>query len=299
MGQLKLLKTQDGWPEIGPTLLHKALLRIISATSKQMGDVTSSSSAGEYASHEAPSSGFQGVVPNEGQPSYPQGPSPVNYQQQQYQQHYTPMPNAFTNQFDMTYAQAPGRQGNFNMAAMGNALPQHVYRPGYSPGQQQRHGTGGMAHGGMQPMVQYGLAAQHYYMPQHQQMPQYYNAQLSTPQQQQQQQQQQQHQANQRQNEFYPNPVMMNQPHGAMTANYYYPSAHAYPNHNHSMHGPMTPSQFIMPDGTSGEVQRQSPTPGVGPSGYSQPESMSLLEILEAILSPWMRSQGKKIRDCH
>lgn len=253
-----------------------------------MGDVPPSSSAGEYAIHEASNNGFQGIIPNEGQPLYPQGPSPVNFQQQ-YQQHYIPMPNAFTNQFDMTHAQAPGRQGSFNMTAMGNALPQHIYRPGYSPGQhQQRHGTGAMAHGVVQPMAHYGLAAQHYYIPQHQQMPPYYNTHLST--------QQQHQQTNPRQNEFYPNPVMMNQPHGPMPANYYYPSAHAYTNPNPSMHGPMTPSQFLIPDGTSGDVQRHSPTPGVGPSGYSQPESM-FLEILVAFLCLWMSCEAKPLKN--
>lgn len=236
-----------------------------------MGDVPPSSSAGEYASYEKSGGGFQGIVPNEGQPLYPQGPSPVNTSvyQQHYPQTYMPMPTSFTNQFDMTHAQASGRQGSFTMTAMGNALPQHMYRPGYGSGQhQQRHGTGAMAHGVVQPMAQYGPAAQHYYMPQHQQMPPYYNAHLSA------QQQSQPQQASLRQNEYYQNQVMMNQPHGPLPAGYYYPPAQPYPNQHHSMQGHMTPSQFFIPDGAAGDVQKQSPKTGVGPSGYGQAESM-------------------------
>ncbi|RYP78533.1 hypothetical protein DL771_000486 [Monosporascus sp. 5C6A] len=147
-----------------------------------MGDVPPSSTlAGEHASQYISSSGFQGVVSSDGQPSFQQGPGAVNSSafQQQFQQPYVAVPNAFSNQFDMPHAQAPGHQNNFNMAAMANAFPQAMYRPEYASGQhQQRHTTGALAHGVVQPMAQYNLAAQPYYIPQPQQISPYYNVHL-------------------------------------------------------------------------------------------------------------------------
>ncbi|RYP73779.1 hypothetical protein DL769_004155 [Monosporascus sp. CRB-8-3] len=211
-----------------------------------MGDVPPSSTfAGEHASQYISSSGFQGVVPSDGQPSFQQGPGAVNSSafQQQFQQPYVAVPNAFSNQFDMPHAQAPGRQNSFNMTAMANTLPQSMYRPGYASGQQQqRHTTGTLPHGVMQPTAQYNLAAQPYYIPQPQQVPPYYNVHLPTP-------QQPPHQAGPRHNEVYHNLVTMNHPQGHISAGYYYPAAHSYPNANHSI-GPMTSTQFLAPDGT-------------------------------------------------
>ena len=249
-----------------------------------MGDVpTASTSTGEYVSREGSRNGYPGAIPNEAPPSFPHGPSTVNTSalQQQYQQPYIPIPNAFTNQFDMTHTQAPGRQGSFNMTAISNALPQPIYRQGYSPGQhQQRHATGSLNHGLVQPMAQYGLPAQPYYMPHHQQMPPYYNAHLAH--------QQQTHQANPRHNDFYANPVMINQHQGPMQASYYYHPTHPYPNTNTSMNGVMNPSQFIMPDGSTGDAQNHSSTAGRGQQGefstYNQPGSTFCLRLyLEAL----------------
>ncbi|RYP34581.1 hypothetical protein DL768_011053 [Monosporascus sp. mg162] len=221
-----------------------------------MGAVPPSSTlAGEHASQYVSSNGFQGVFPSDGQPSFHQGPGAV-----QFQQPYVAVPNAFSDQFDMPHAQAPGRQNNFNMMAMANALPQVMYRPGYASGQQQqRHATGALAHGVVQPMAQYNLAAQPYYIPQPQQLPPYYNVHLPTS-------QQLPQQAGPRHNEFYPNPVMMNHPQAHIPAGYYYPAAHPYPNANHSI-GPITPTQFLAPNGTTGDVDRQSPASGFSPSG--------------------------------
>ncbi|RYP92503.1 hypothetical protein DL770_001369 [Monosporascus sp. CRB-9-2] len=187
-----------------------------------MGDIPPPSTlAGEHASQYLSSSGFQGVFPGDGQSSLQQGPGAVNSSafQQQFQQPYVALPNAFSNQFDMSHAQAPGRQNNFNMTAMANAFPQAMYRPGYASGQQQqRHTTGALAHG-VQPMAQYNLAAQPYYIAQPQQVPPYYNVHLPTS-------QQAPQQAGPRHNEFYPNPVMVNHPQGHIPAGYYYPAAH-------------------------------------------------------------------------
>ncbi len=240
-----------------------------------MGDVPpSSTSAGEFASLGTPNGGFQGLIPSEGQSVYQHGPGQVDTSAfQHYQQPYMTMPNPFTNQYDMTHAPPSGRQGSFNMTAMTNSLPQHTYRPNYGSGQhQQRHGTGALAHGVVQQMAPYGLHA--YYMPQHQHMSPYYNTHMSAP-------QHQPQQPNPRQNEFYPNPVIMNQPHSPMPASYYYTPTHPYPNPNPSMHGQMTPSHFLIPDGTSPGAPKQSSLPGVGPSVefpvFSQPESMLYL----------------------
>lgn len=237
-----------------------------------MGDVPPSSTlAGEHASQYVSSSQFQGVFPSDGQPSFQQGPGAVNNSafQQQFQQPYIAVPNAFCNQFDMPHTQAPGRQNNFNMTAMANALPQAMYRPGYASGQQQqRHTTGALVHGVVQPMAQYNLAALPYYIPHPQQVPPYYNVHLPTS-------EQPPHQAGPRHNEFYPNPVMMNHPQGHIPAGYYYRAAHPYPNANHSI-GPITPTQFLAPNGITGDVDRQSPAPGFSPSGavagYGPPE---------------------------
>ncbi|RYP21852.1 hypothetical protein DL767_009171 [Monosporascus sp. MG133] len=223
-----------------------------------MGDVPPSSTlADEHASQYVSSNGFQGVFPGDGQPSFQQGPGAVSSSafQQQFQQPYVAVPNAFSNQFDIPDAQAPGRQNNFNMTAMANALPQAIYRPYASGQQQQRHTTGALAHGVVQPMAQYNLTAQPYYIPHPQQVPPYYNVHLPTS-------QQPPQQAGPRHNEFYPNPVMMNHPQGHIPAGYYYPAAHPYPNANHSI-GPMTPPQYLAPDGTTGDVDRQSPAPGL------------------------------------
>ncbi|RYO88547.1 hypothetical protein DL762_003669 [Monosporascus cannonballus] len=241
-----------------------------------MGDVPSSSTlAGEHASQYVTSSGFQGVVPSDGQPSFQQGPGAVNSSafQQQFQQPYVAVPNAFSNQFDMPHAQAPGRQNSFNMTTMANALPQVMYRPAYASGQQQqRRTTDALAHGVVQPMAQYNMAAQPYYVPQPQQVPPYYNVHLPTS-------QQLPQQAGPRHNEFYHNPAMMNHPQGHISAGYYYPAAHLYPNANHSI-GPMTPTQFLAPDGNAGDVDGQSPTPGFTPSGavtgYTPPGSHAI-----------------------
>ncbi|RYO90945.1 hypothetical protein DL764_008355 [Monosporascus ibericus] len=228
-----------------------------------MGDVPPSSTlAGEHASQYVSSSGFQGVFPSDGQPSFQQGPGAVNSSafQQQFQQPYVAVPNAFSNQFDMSHAQASGRQNDFNMTAMANALPQSMYRPGYASGQQQqRHTTGALAHGVVQPMAQYNLTAQPYYIPQPQQVPPYYNVHLPTS-------QQPPQQAGPRHNEFYHNPAVMNHTQGHIPAGYYYPAAHPYPNANHSI-GPMTPTQFLAPDGTTGDVDGKSPAPGFSPPG--------------------------------
>ena len=242
-----------------------------------MGDVQPSTSAGEYASHDPSLNGYPGVVPNEGPSPFPQGPSPVNTSafQQQYQQPYIPVQNAFTNQFDMTHSQGLGRQGGFNMTAMGNALPQPVYRHGYNPGQ-QRHATGHMSHGVVQPIAQYNMTNQPYYVHQHQQMPPYYNAHMVH--------QQQAQQGHPRQNDYYTNSVMMNQPQGHMQPSYYYQPAHSYANANHSIHGPMTPSQFIVSDSVPGDAQNHSPALGKGQQedfpGYNQPGSMSPLDLI-------------------
>ena len=270
-----------------PYTTFQTIAEICPAKSRQMGDVPSSTSAGEYASHEPLHNVYPGVIPNEGPSSFPQGPSPVNTSafQQQYQQPYITVQNAFTNQFDMAHPQAPGQQGSFNMTAMGNALPQTVYRHVYNPGQhQQRHATGPMNPGVVQPLAQYNLANQPYYVHQHQQMSPYYNAHLAAH-------QQQAQQGHLRQNDYYTNSVMMNQPQGPMPPSYYYQQAHSYASPSHSIHGQMTPSQFIVPDAVPGDVQNRSTAPGKGQqgdsSGYSQPGSTSPLDLPSLSTISW------------
>ncbi|KAI2629575.1 hypothetical protein GGR54DRAFT_635757 [Hypoxylon sp. NC1633] len=216
---------------------------------------------------------YQGRVQTDGQSPLPPGPSHANNPafQAQYQQLYGPSPNAFTNQLDMTHNQGP-RQGAYNMTAMANALPQPGYRPSYNPGQpQQRFNTGPTSN--MMPpmpqMAQYAgppnmtqLGGQPYYVAQHPQMSSYYNAQLSSS--------QQQHQAQQQPNlsprhgmNYYSNQVMMNhQSQHPLPAGYYYPPSNQFSAPHTVIQGQMAPGQFLMPDGVSNEAGGTSPSHG-------------------------------------
>ncbi|KAI0016071.1 hypothetical protein F4780DRAFT_713101 [Xylariomycetidae sp. FL0641] len=239
-----------------------------------MGDASATSAPGsDYASPEPLSSSYQGLHTNDGHPTLPPGPSPVNNPafQAQYQQLYGPSPNAFSNQLDMAHGHGSGRQGPYNMASMANALPQAGYRPSYVPGQQQQHPhhqqqqqprfSHSPAQGMIPQMHQFQgqpgispVAGQHYYVAQHPQMSPYYNAPLSPT--------SQQHQPTPRANvnmAYYPNSIVMNQTQHPMAAAYYYPSAASYAAPNAGGHGQMSSAPFVVPDGPVGAARVSSP----------------------------------------
>ncbi|KAI0143610.1 hypothetical protein GGR57DRAFT_518275 [Xylariaceae sp. FL1272] len=195
--------------------------------------------------------------------AYSQSPSPSNHAafQAQYQQLYPTPSNTFSNQFDISQSQGTDRQGPYNMSAMANALPQTAYRSGYSGVQQHRYAPSAPSmmpqmmpfHGQQQHMPQ--LANQPYYMPA--QIPQYYNTQMPPT---------SQHQAHQsslppRANMnmgYYPNTGMPNQSQTLVTG-YYYPPSNHYPVQNASIQSHMQRSQYISPNGLSGEFTSTTP----------------------------------------
>jgi hypothetical protein len=106
------------------------------------------------------------------------------------------------------------------------------------------------------------LANQQYYLPQQQQIPQFFNAQMSPTTQ-----QHQQHQHHQpgltppragMNMGFYPNSIMMNQSQ-APVQGYYYSPPNQFPTQNPSVHNHMAQSQYFIPDGSSGDLRGSSP----------------------------------------
>ncbi|KAI1820797.1 hypothetical protein F4861DRAFT_533452 [Xylaria intraflava] len=174
-------------------------------------------------------------------------PDPAAFQGQ-YQQIFTP-PNPFSSQMEGPAAQAPARQGPYDMSAMANALPQAGYHPGYTSGQQiQRYSPAGpnvMPH-----MVQ--PSGQQYYPSQHQ-IPQFYGVQMSTAAQIQQQQQQQQQlgfalpRAGMNM-PYYP-PVITHQAQATLPG-YYCHTSNQYPVHSHPTHNPFFQPHHFPSDGT-------------------------------------------------
>ncbi|KAH9909253.1 hypothetical protein F4778DRAFT_222248 [Xylariomycetidae sp. FL2044] len=239
-----------------------------------MGDVPhqTSAAASEFATQDAHGGANQGMTPNDGRPPLPQGPSPSNNPAFYHQQVYGPSANAFSSQLDLTHAQVSSRQGAYNMAAMAQALPQAGYRPGYNPGQQAPRFPASspvgvmphvsqMAHFVGQPGVSQQLAGQPYYVPQHPQMPQFYNAPLSPA--------QPTHQAapqaglNPRHNvNFYSHSVMMNSPQQGVPTAYYYPASGQFQAPTTPVQGQMAPTQFLIPDGAAGGTRGTSSAPG-------------------------------------
>ncbi|KAI1422640.1 YT521-B-like domain-containing protein [Xylaria sp. FL1777] len=212
-----------------------------------------------------PSDPAQGVKPDDGSSSHPQSSSPSDATifQGQYQQMYAPPPNPFSNQLEIPLAQGSSRQGPYDMSAMANALPQSGYRPGYSSGQQhQRFTPAGpniipqMVHFPNQPHMSQ-LANQQYYLPQHQQIQQYFSTQMSPNTQH----QQQQHQLGSLRGGmgvgYYGN-IMTNQSQVPVPG-YYYHSSNLFPAQNPSIHNHLAQSQFFVPDGSSGDRRASSP----------------------------------------
>ncbi|KAI3319988.1 hypothetical protein HD806DRAFT_242856 [Xylariaceae sp. AK1471] len=226
-----------------------------------MGDIPPSATpGGDCAGPEAPTTTHQGTM-SENASTHPQNTSSSDTAafQGQYQQLYAPPSNSFSGQLDMP---GSGRQGPYDMSAIGNALPQSGYRPGYGAGQQhQRYTPPGP---NMMPqMVQFSgqphmsqLANQQYYLPQHQQIPQYYNAQMSPT--------AQQHQAGLSQPRagmnmgFYPSSVMMNQSQASVPG-YYYPPSNQFSAQNPSVPNHSAQSQYLLLDGSSGDPRGSSP----------------------------------------
>ncbi|KAI2635366.1 hypothetical protein GGS21DRAFT_77888 [Xylaria nigripes] len=225
-----------------------------------MGDTSPSANPGsDYESSEVPTNIHQGRVSDDGSLTNPQSPSPPDPAafQGQYQQIFTsPPPNHFSNQLDNTLAPVPGRQGPYDMSAMTNALPQSGYRPGYGSGQHQRYSPAGP---NMMPQQQHmpQLANQHFYIPQHQPMPSFYNIQMSTNAQ-----LQQQHQfgfSSPRTGMnvgYYPTSMIMNQPPASVTG--YYCPPNQFPAHNPLLHNDFSQPYPYPPDGSSGDPRSSS-----------------------------------------
>ncbi|KAI1259655.1 hypothetical protein F5Y18DRAFT_420644 [Xylariaceae sp. FL1019] len=229
---------------------------------------------------------MEGIAVDNVVSAYSQTPSPSNHAafQVQYQQLYPTHSNIFSNQFDMSQTQGADRHGPYNMNAMANALPQTAYRSGYTGVQQNRYAPSAPSmvpqmmpfHGQQQHVPQ--LASQQYYMPQQAQIPQYYNTQMSPT---------SQHQAHQsglppRANMnmgYYPNTGMAN-PSQPLVPGYYYPSSNHYPAQNVPLQGHMQRSQYVSPDGFSGEftgtmsAQRHNRGGGLG-GGVARNEDVS------------------------
>ncbi|KAI8624669.1 hypothetical protein F5Y19DRAFT_467649 [Xylariaceae sp. FL1651] len=208
-------------------------------------------------------------MPDEGSLTLLQNPnhSDTAAFQGQYQQLYAPPSNAFSGQLDMPLTQGSGRQEPYNMSAMASTLPQSGYQPGYAAGQQQQqHQRYTPPVPNMIPqMVQYPsqshmaqLANHQYYLPQHQQLPQFYGAQISPTAQ-----QHQSHQAGPSRASmsigYYPNSVMMNQSQTPIPGYYYTPTNH-FPAQNPSIPNHLVQSQYFLPDGSSGDPRGSSPS---------------------------------------
>lgn len=167
------------------------------------------------------------------------GGAPQPYQEQyqdffQQQVHLMGFQHAFTSQIGMAQQQ---RNPSFDMSAMANALPQGAYQgqpyghpaPRYAasqpPGPSPPYGT---------PSAMGTMPTQQYYVPQHPQMPQFYQAMPSS---------------------YYPSPVVMS--HATHNgAPFYYTPGHSYPPHQ-ALHNQatMTTSQFV----SSNSNQEQNP----------------------------------------
>ncbi|KAI0863224.1 hypothetical protein F4860DRAFT_502024 [Xylaria cubensis] len=224
-------------------------------------------------------------MPDDGSSADQQSTSPSNSAafQGQYQQIYAPSSNLFSGQLEVPLAQGSNRQGPYDMSAVTNALPQAGYRPGYSSGHQhQRYAPSGPSM--MPQMVQYPgqphmsqLANQHYYLPQHQHIPQYYSSQMSPTVQ-----QHQQHQVGSPRDSigmgYYPNSVMMNQSQPPVSG-YYYPPSNQFAAQNPPIHNPLAQQQYFLPDGSPGgpkdpqSLQRNNHVRGSG--GFVSSEDLT------------------------
>ncbi|KAK4144626.1 zinc finger CCCH domain-containing protein 45 [Dichotomopilus funicola] len=172
--------------------------------------------------------------------------APLPHQEQYpdpFQQQVHPMgfQHGFTSQLGM----AQQRNTSFDMSAMANALPQGAYQgqsygqpapryaPTHPPGLSPQYGT---------PSTMGAMPTQQYYVPQHQQMPQFYQTMPSQP-------------SSTVPSSYYPSPVVMSHavPNGAP---FYYTPGHPYPPHQ-TLHNqvPMTPGQFV----SSNPNQEQNP----------------------------------------
>ena len=153
-------------------------------------------------------------------------------------QHYGHPQQDFSSPFEMAQPQAPARPGPYNMAALGNALPQGNYRQGPFHHSQMRYDAAGSTPGMVgqaQAIPQYnGQSAmgqvpnQTYYMQQQAQMPPYYASPISPS--------QSQSNMSPRANiPYYGNQLMANpQSHPSMA--YYYGQMPQFPPHGQSPH---------------------------------------------------------------
>lgn len=169
-------------------------------------------------------------------------------------QYYSHPQDPSSSPFEMAQPQAPARPGPYNMAALGNALPQGNYRQGaYHPSQLRYNPSGstpGML-GHTQAMPQYSgqgamgqMPNQTYYMHQQAQMPAYYGSPMSPP-------QPQSNMSPRANMPYYGNHVMSNpQSHPSMA--YYYGQMPQYPPHAQSPHVQGMPASYMpVPGGQS------------------------------------------------
>lgn len=162
--------------------------------------------------------------------------------------HYGHLQEASNTPFEMAQPQAPARPGPYNMAALGNTLPNGNYRQqgGYHPSQLRYNPSGstpGMV-GHAQAMPQYsGQSAmgqvpnQTYYMQQQAQMPPYYGSPISPS--------QPQSNMSPRANMPYYGSQLMTNPQSHPSMAYYYGQMHQYPPHAQSPHAQGMPAPYM------------------------------------------------------
>jgi hypothetical protein len=220
----------------------------------QMGEPSSSISAQEHAKQDSQQTPaiVGSLISN------PTGQRSVNAQSethpQQQEQHYGAPQHPFSSQLDMAQTRGPAHQGPYNMNSMVNALPHAGYKSAsFEPGGQQHRYNPPAAsspsmvqqmpqispYPGQNPMP---VPNQHYYMPQHTQVPHYYTGQLSPT---------QQHAAMPSRTNmgYYPNQMLMgHQQPGHMSSAYYYSQPNHYPTQTPNLPNVMVPVQYQHPN---------------------------------------------------
>ncbi len=178
------------------------------------------------------------------------------------QHQYPDSQQAFSSQLDMTHPQATVRQGPFNMAAMGNALPQAIYRPNqYEQGQHRYSQPAAPSGVTMTPQVaQYG-PNQQYYIPHHAPVPQYYPASMSPS--------QVQNGLPPRANiAYYPNSIVMGQQ-PAPSTQYYYAQHGQYAGQPSNLLAQGMPGHYVAATGLHGDNRIVSSQPGEHPQAMA------------------------------
>ena len=180
------------------------------------------------------------------------------------QHQYPDSQQAFSSQLEMTHPQATARQGPYNLAAMGNALPQAVYRSNqYEQGQQRYSQPAAPSGVSMAPQVaQYG-PNQQYYISHHAPVPQYYPASMSPS--------QVQNGLPPRANmAYYPNTMVMGQQ-PAPNTQYYYAQHGQYAGQPPNLLAQGMPGHYVAATGLHGDNRMVSSQPGEHPQVMAPP----------------------------